>query len=83
MAFHKQPRIAAWYIPAKDASSKKVAVVGHQSWAQANKSGCIWHARHGCVVVQAIDYVTVVSLGILFCFLQYIHEELSNTIFCL
>ncbi|CAE7761653.1 unnamed protein product [Symbiodinium pilosum] len=50
-------QIAAWYIPAKDASSKKLAIVGHQSWACANKSGCVYHVRHGAVPVQPIDYV--------------------------
>jgi len=49
-------QIAAWYIPAKD-NSKKLAIVGHQSWAVANKSGCLDHTRHGWVPVQAIDYV--------------------------
>ncbi|CAE7198394.1 unnamed protein product [Symbiodinium natans] len=50
-------QIAAWYIPAQDPSSKKLAIVGHQSWACANKSGCVTHRRHGLVTVEAIDYV--------------------------
>mmetsp|Transcript_68529 Transcript_68529/g.107859 ORF Transcript_68529/g.107859 Transcript_68529/m.107859 type:complete len:370 (+) Transcript_68529:58-1167(+) len=49
--------LAAWYIPAKDKSSKKLAIVGHQSWACANKSGCVTHLRHGWATVLAIDYV--------------------------
>ena len=49
--------LAAWYIPAKDKGSNKLAIVGHQSWACANKSGCITHHRHGWVTVDAIDYV--------------------------
>lgn len=51
-------QIAAWYIPSKEGSvSKKLAIVGHQSWAKANKSGCVFHYRHGWVPVEAIDYV--------------------------
>ena len=49
--------LAGWYIPAKDKGSNKLAIVGHQSWACANKSGCITHHRHGWVRVDAIDYV--------------------------
>ncbi|CAK9117435.1 unnamed protein product [Durusdinium trenchii] len=49
--------LAAWHIPAQDKSSKKLAIVGHQSWACANKSGCETHQRHGWVTVEAIDYV--------------------------
>ncbi|CAE7698736.1 unnamed protein product [Symbiodinium sp. CCMP2592] len=50
-------QLAAWYIPAKDKASKKLAIVGHQSWACANKSGCETHYRHGWVKVEGIDYV--------------------------
>ena len=51
-------QIAAWYIPSKEGSvSKKLAIVGHKSWAKANKSGCAFHYRHGMVPVEAIDYV--------------------------
>ena len=49
--------LAGWYILAKDKGSNKLAIVGHQSWACANKSGCITHHRHGWVRVDAIDYV--------------------------
>lgn len=50
-------QLAAWYIPAKEKTSKKLAIVGHQSWARANKSGAAYHKRHGVMVVEPIDYV--------------------------
>mmetsp|Transcript_19407 Transcript_19407/g.62249 ORF Transcript_19407/g.62249 Transcript_19407/m.62249 type:complete len:324 (+) Transcript_19407:317-1288(+) len=56
-------QIAAWYIPAKEKGSKKVAVVSHQSWSYANKSGMVelrmpvLPGLPGTMKQEAIDYV--------------------------
>eukprot|EP00931_Biecheleriopsis_adriatica_P014722 TRINITY_DN11673_c0_g1_i1.p1 TRINITY_DN11673_c0_g1~~TRINITY_DN11673_c0_g1_i1.p1 ORF type:complete len:340 (-),score=66.84 TRINITY_DN11673_c0_g1_i1:178-1197(-) len=50
-------QLSAWYIPSKDPSLKKLAIVGHQSWSEANRSGCLDHTKHGMMAVEGIDYV--------------------------
>jgi len=47
-------QIAAWYIP-KD-GSKRLAIVGHQTWTPANKSGMLENHTDGRLQI-AIDYV--------------------------
>lgn len=50
-------QISAWYIPSKNKSLKKLAIVGHQSWSEANRSGCVEHTKDMMYKVEAIDYV--------------------------
>eukprot|EP00966_Prymnesium_polylepis_P169183 3911904-Prymnesium_polylepis.1 len=54
-------KLAGWYIPAKDPSSKKLAVVSHCTTLYMNKSGCEYHRplMWACVPVPltAVDHV--------------------------
>lgn len=56
-------KLSAWYIPAKDKNSKKLAICSHQSWAFANKSGFVgmympaMPGLPGMIWQNPIDYV--------------------------
>lgn len=53
-------KISAWLIPpdpTKEWPVKKLAIVGHQSWSEANRSGCCNHKKNLYYKIEAIDYV--------------------------
>jgi len=56
-------QISSWYIPAKNMESTKLALVSHQSWSYANKSGMVqlnmplMPGLPGVLKQEAIDYV--------------------------
>lgn len=50
-------KIALWYMPAEETASKKLAIVGHQSWTPANKSGMHTNWKNGMIKQIAIDYM--------------------------